>query len=306
MSSAEAPSAAVRTMTPPFAGTRSLRMSFSRCRSASSRRRDTPSPSPFGTKTRNRPGQRDLGREPGALRLHRVLHRLHEEVLAALDQVGDLLPVPLSLELGHDDLVHVQEAVLLEPDLDERRLHPGKHVVDRPEVDVPGDRAPLGPLEVDLGDPVVLEQRDALLADVDGDQELALRLRKRRAARRLPTALPATLRAPVRRCASGPRARTGAAALSSVAAAWRRLLLARPVGDGVHRACAARGRLCFRGGGASWAPRRRSRTCRRLPAWTRRLSGRRRVLQCRDGFRRRLFVFASSKPEPGQESCLLV
>ena len=56
MSSAEAPSAAVRTMTPPLAGTMSLRMSFSRWRSASSSRRETPSPSPFGTYTRKRPG----------------------------------------------------------------------------------------------------------------------------------------------------------------------------------------------------------------------------------------------------------
>jgi len=56
MSSALAPSAAVRTMTPPFFTSSFLRMSFRRCRSSSSRRRDTPSPSPFGTKTTNRPG----------------------------------------------------------------------------------------------------------------------------------------------------------------------------------------------------------------------------------------------------------
>ena len=120
-------------------------------------------------------GERDLGRQPRALRLHRVLDRLHEDLLAAGDQVGDLLAVPLALELGHDDLVDVEEAVLLEPDLDERGLHPGQDVVDGAEVDVPGDRAALGPLEVDLGDAVVLDDGDALLADVDGDQELALR-----------------------------------------------------------------------------------------------------------------------------------
>ena len=126
-------------------------------------------------------GERDLGRQPRALRLHRVLDRLDEDLLAAGDQVGDLLAVPLALELGHDDLVDVEEAVLLEADLDERRLHPGQDVVDGAEVDVPGDRAALGPLEVDLGDAVVLDDGDALLADVDGDQELALGLRQRRA-----------------------------------------------------------------------------------------------------------------------------
>ena len=57
---------------------------------------------------------------------------------------------------------------------------PGQDVVDRAEVDVAGDRAALRPLEVDLGDAVVLEDRDALLADVDGDQQLALGLRQRR------------------------------------------------------------------------------------------------------------------------------
>ena len=35
---------------------------------------------------------------------------------------------------------------------------------------LPGDRAALGPLEVDLGDLVVLEHGDALLADVDRDR----------------------------------------------------------------------------------------------------------------------------------------
>ena len=131
-------------------------------------------PSPFGTKTTKRPGQRDLGRQPGALRLHRVLDRLDEDLLAAVDQVLDPPVVALALELGPDDLVDVEEAVLLEADLDERGLHAGQHVVDRALVDVAGDRALLGPLEVDLGDALVLEHGDALLADVDRDQELAL------------------------------------------------------------------------------------------------------------------------------------
>src|SRR5207247_2112137 len=129
-------------------------------------------------------GERDLRRQPGALRLHRVLHGLDEDRLAATDQVLDLLAVPLALELGHDDLVHVEEAVLLQADLDERGLHSGQDVVDGAEVDVPGDRPSIRPLEVDLGDAVVLEDGDALLADVDRDEELALRRRKRRPARR--------------------------------------------------------------------------------------------------------------------------
>src|SRR5206468_2987225 len=128
-------------------------------------------------------GERDLRRQPGALRLHRVLHGLDEDRLAATDQVLDLLAVPLALELGHDDLVDVEEAVLLQADLDERGLHPGQHVVDGAEVDVAGDRAALRPFEVDLRDTLVLDDRHTLLADVDRDQELALGCRQRGATR---------------------------------------------------------------------------------------------------------------------------
>ena len=48
-SSAEAPSAAVRTITPPSFGAIALTMSRRRVRSSSSSRRETPRPSPLGT-----------------------------------------------------------------------------------------------------------------------------------------------------------------------------------------------------------------------------------------------------------------
>ncbi len=78
--------------------------------------------------------------------------------------------MPLSLELRRHDLVDVEEAVLLQADLDERGLHSRQDVVDRAEVDVAGDRAALRTLEIDLGDAVVLEDGDPLLADVHGDE----------------------------------------------------------------------------------------------------------------------------------------
>ena len=99
------------------------------------------------------------------------------------------------LELGRDDLVDVQETVLLEADLDERGLHAREDVVDCALVDVARDRAALGTFEVDLGRAVVLEDCDALFADVDRDEELALGLRKRRPAGRLSAALLLPLRA---------------------------------------------------------------------------------------------------------------
>jgi hypothetical protein len=112
-------------------------------------------------------------------------------VLAAAEQVLDARALFLALELGPDDLVHVQEAVALEADLDEGGLHSGQDVVDDAEVDVPGDRAALGALEVDLCDAVVLEDGDPLLAHVDGDEQLALRRRQRCAAGRRATPLTA-------------------------------------------------------------------------------------------------------------------
>ena len=83
--------------------------------------------------------------------------------------------MPLPFELGADDLVDVEKAVLLETDLDERCLHAGEDVVDDALVDVAGDRAPSGALEVHLRYAVVLEHGDRLLRDVHGDEELALR-----------------------------------------------------------------------------------------------------------------------------------
>src|SRR6059036_3830166 len=128
MSSADAPSAAVRTMTPPCFGAIRFMISFRRWRSSSSSRRETPWPSPLGTKTTNLPGS-EISVVSRAPRLHRVLDRLHHDRLAAADQVLDLPAVPLALKLRRDDLVDVEKAVLLEADLDECGFHPRQDVV---------------------------------------------------------------------------------------------------------------------------------------------------------------------------------
>src|SRR5262249_22558970 len=111
------------------------------------------------------------------------LDRLDEHFLAAADQIGDAATARASpLELGTDDLVDEKEAVLLEADLDERGLHSWEHVVDDALVDVPGDRPAFRPLEVDLGDAAALGAGAPLLRHVDGDEQLALGGRERRAA----------------------------------------------------------------------------------------------------------------------------
>src|SRR3954451_6643711 len=106
------------------------------------------------------PGDGELHREPGALRLQRVLDDLYHDLLARLQQVGDLLAALLApaapgrLDAGQDDLVDVQEPVLVEADVDEGRLEPGQDVVDLALVDVAHDGAVAAALEVERRAPV--------------------------------------------------------------------------------------------------------------------------------------------------------
>jgi hypothetical protein len=109
------------------------------------------------------PGDREVHRQPRTLGLQRVLDDLDDNLLAGLEQVGDVapvlgLPAPAArrLDAGQHDLVDVQEAVLLQADVDERSLQAGEDVVDAPLVDVADDRSRTPALEVDLGDAVRL------------------------------------------------------------------------------------------------------------------------------------------------------
>ena len=130
-------------------------------------------------------GDRDLHREPRALGLERVLDDLDDDLLPRGQEVGDaragLAAAALDLlDPRQHDLVDVQEAVLLEADVDERRLEPGQDVVDLALVDVADDRPRAAALEVDLGDAIarggVTRLRASALLGV---------LRRRRGARRL-------------------------------------------------------------------------------------------------------------------------
>jgi hypothetical protein len=116
-------------------------------------------------------GDRELHRQPRALGLERVLHHLDDDLLAGAEQLGDPLaataaaPAAGDLHAGDRDVVGVQEAVLLQADVDEGRLEPGKHVVDPALVDIADDRARAAPLYVQLGDvPVGLALRAAAAA----------------------------------------------------------------------------------------------------------------------------------------------
>ena len=106
-------------------------------------------------------GDREVHREPRALGLERVLDDLHDDLLAGLQQIGDLrglapgaAAAARRLDARQHDLIDVQEAVLLQADVDERGLEAGEHVVDAPLVDVADDRAGAAALQVELGDRV--------------------------------------------------------------------------------------------------------------------------------------------------------
>ena len=57
----------------------------------------------------------------------------------------------------------MQKSRFGEPDVDERRLHAGQNANDLAFVDVPHDPAIPRALEVDLGERLILDQRDARL-----------------------------------------------------------------------------------------------------------------------------------------------
>ena len=126
-------------------------------------------------------GDRDVHREPGALRLQRVLDHLDEDLLAGFDQLVDASAAAAAalrrlLAAREDDLVDVEEAVALEADVDEGGLHAGQDVVDLALVDVADDRSPAAALYVELRDVAFaafrlrLEDGDTCLAAIGGHQ----------------------------------------------------------------------------------------------------------------------------------------
>jgi hypothetical protein len=73
---------------------------------------------------------------------------------------------------GVDDFSDVQEGVALEPDVDERRLHPREDFRHPPLVDVADDAALILALDEDLDDLVVLENGHARVVRPRGDDHL--------------------------------------------------------------------------------------------------------------------------------------
>ena len=95
-------------------------------------------------------------------------HRWKVTLWPVLSRTDEIVFHPLR----RDDLVDVEEGVLLQSDVDERRLHPREDVSDLAEVDV-ADHATLRTLDVQLNQATVLKDRHTGLVRIVRDEHLA-------------------------------------------------------------------------------------------------------------------------------------
>ena len=117
-----------------------------------------------------------MGGDPRPLGAQRLLEHLHDHLLpfaqAVLDgqgvridegaAAGRLHLLGREQVLGQllEDVGHVQEGVALLADVDEGRLHPGQDPGHLALIEVPDDPAVGFPLDEDLGDDAVVQERD--------------------------------------------------------------------------------------------------------------------------------------------------
>ena len=171
--SSVAPSAAVRTITPAFSGSTSLRIFLSRARSVSgSLRRDA-----VHRTVRHvdevATGQRHLAGQPCPLVPDGILGDLDEDLVPRLQREFD--PARLAAAAGvlrcgiPVDLTGVEHGIAAAPDVDESRLHARQHVLHPAEVDVADERRILHLRNVVLDEHLVLENRDLNSVELGAD-----------------------------------------------------------------------------------------------------------------------------------------
>ena len=145
-------------------------------------------------------GQRDVGREPRPLRADRILRDLHHDLLPLLEQILDeglaglhdgvrplvrrdgglvvlaLLVVAVRLEVHVEqrrrDVAHVEERGALQPHVHERGLHARQHPDDAAEVHVAHEPTFVAAVDLELGQPAGVHQRDADLPSGGADDDL--------------------------------------------------------------------------------------------------------------------------------------
>jgi hypothetical protein len=148
-----------------------------------------------------------MGREASALRAERLLHHLDDDFLAFAKQIFDLRlrPIPIAPRIGStrgragpavaarpapavalrvilvvelvellrvDHIVHIEESVALEAEVDEGGLHAGQDLRHAPLVDVADDAALALALDEDFGDEIILEDGHHGFVAVGGDDHL--------------------------------------------------------------------------------------------------------------------------------------
>ena len=118
---------------------------------------------------------RDERREPRALGAERILQHLHQDVAALADELADVLGARFARRAFGIRRLHdvgdVQERRALEADVDEGRLHAGQHARHAPLVDVADEAEAARPLDEDLLQHAVLDQRRAGFARADVDED---------------------------------------------------------------------------------------------------------------------------------------
>ena len=116
-------------------------------------------------------GDADLRGESSTLGPDRVLDDLDQQPLSVLEDSLDWLVLVVILAL-RPDVGNVQESSAVKTNLDERRLHAGKHPVDLPEVDISDNAAAAAALDMQFLGNTLLHDRDPRLLRRDIDQNL--------------------------------------------------------------------------------------------------------------------------------------
>ena len=119
--------------------------------------------------------QSDESREPRTLGAHGILDHLHQDVVALVDQAPDVLDVLLTdqrtFRHRRSDVRGMQERGALQANIDERGLHAGQHALYPALVEIAHDAAPALPLDEQLGQHAVFDERGARLARRHVDQD---------------------------------------------------------------------------------------------------------------------------------------
>ena len=120
-------------------------------------------------------GERDVRRQPRALGRDRIFRNLHQQRLALVHEVADVLLHRIRFgdaDARRVDVARVQKSGTTQADVDERRLHARQDSFDASFIDVAGEAVGTGALQMHFGQRMVLDERDAGFEPADVDEQL--------------------------------------------------------------------------------------------------------------------------------------